>query len=108
MREHVAIATLFGFSSDDDKRTGLSRPEHVKVTAGREYRRSQHGSARSDLDGGYAAAVQHDESVSVSCAKRTGGLCELGDDVFDDLIDIGGIGFVVCEVHLVAAGETDA
>ncbi len=34
VREQVVIATKFGFSFDDDKRTGLnSRPEHIKATA---------------------------------------------------------------------------
>lgn len=68
---------------------------------------SQHRATRSHFEGGHAAAVQHDEPVSVPCAKRSGILCQLCDDVFDDLINLGDVGLVVGKVDVIAAGETD-
>ena len=42
------------------------------------------------------------------CAKHSGILRQLCDDVFDDLINLGNVGLVVGKVDVLAAtGETD-
>ena len=80
----------------------------LMVVSGEDAPGLQNGAPGGYLNGGYAAAVEHDEPIAVSGAKCSGLFGKLCDDVFDDLFGVGCVGLVVGEVHVIAADEPDA
>jgi len=70
-------------------------------------RGSQDRAAWCHLEGGYAAAVEHHEPITVSAAKDTGVVAKSGDGVLDDL-RLRGVGFGVGDVDVVATEEPNA
>jgi hypothetical protein len=63
----------------------------------------QHGAARCHLDRGDASAVKHDEPIAVFAAQHARILGKRRDDLFNELFLVGDRGFVVRDVHAVAA-----
>jgi hypothetical protein len=70
-------------------------------------RPSQHSAARCDLNCGDTAAVEHDEPISVSAAQHARIFGERRDDVFNKLVLVGDVGFVVGDVYAVTTDEPD-
>ena len=65
------------------------------------WRASQHSATRRDLNGGDASAVKHDEPITVSTSQRARILGKCRDDVFNELVFVGDVGFVVRDIHAV-------
>ena len=71
-------------------------------------RRSQDRAAWRHLNGGNTPAVQHHEPVTMSAAKHTRIVGKRGDDLLDDVSSVDGVGLVVGDVHVIAAGQPHA
>jgi hypothetical protein len=69
---------------------------------------SQDRAARRYLDGGNAPGEQHYEPVAMSAAKHSGVRRQGCDDVLNDLVCFDRVGFVVCDVDVITAGEPGA
>ena len=63
--------------------------------------------ARCYLEAGYAAAVQHDKPLTMSGTKDARVLGKRGDGVLGNGVWVGGAGFFVGDVNVVATNQSD-
>jgi len=68
---------------------------------------SQDRSARRNLDGGDAPAVQHHQAVPMPGTQDAAVLGQGGHDMVDYLILIDPFGGLECDIHAIAADEPD-
>src|SRR5215207_4702931 len=69
---------------------------------------SQDGASRCQLDGGNTPAVYRYQPATMSAAEHSRVLGQDRDDVLDDVAGVDRVGFVVLDVEVVSAGESDA